>query len=334
LTGVYLVQGKKGEQMSFHKFDITEIFSNASGTIQFIELRQPDDDPEPVGGYFSGHSITIGDHTLQFNKNLPDPDAAVGKYVLIATAGFQAATGVTPNYIIPNGFLPTSGTLNFAGVDFVTYSGLPTNGHTSLNIDINSGHTQSTGENSPTNFAGDIGHIAVITGTANPDAKIGTSKSDLILGLGGNDTLSGLGANDTLVGAAGADSLLGGDGADILQGGAGADKLKGGGGNDRFVFNEAASNDAIQDFNGSGDKVQLENSVFTGLAVGTVAAGRMQMATEVSATSGDSGDRLKYDTDDGKLYYDADGNGSGALKLIATIHLVAGEFTAADVIVT
>jgi serralysin len=334
--------------MSYHLYDIDELFTNADGSIQFIELSMPDGGG-PGENAWGGHYIvsTNGVSTNSFlTTNLPS-SATTGTHVLLATAGFQAATGVTPDFVIPNGFLfasngtvswgsMTSGISDGSTVDTVNYTSLPKNGHTSLNFDINLGDAQSNGEGSPTDFAGVTGALSFINGTASNDTTTGTTKSDLIQGLGGNDTLNGVGANDTLVGAGGADSLLGGDGADVLQGGGLSDKLKGGAGNDRFVFNEAASGDVIQDFNGNGDKVQLENSVFTGLAVGAVPAGKLQIGVDaaISATSGDANDLLKYETDTGHLYYDANGNGAGGLQLIATIHLVAGAFNAADITVT
>lgn len=328
--------------MAFHTFEISEIFSNADGTIQYIELSQPSDEQENGEGFFGGHSLTIGSKEFTFDGNLDDPVNTAGDHVLIATAGFAALAGLTPDYIMEDGFLPTSGggTLTFVGVDSATWTNqLPLDGHTALFFNINNDDAKSTGENTPENSAGDTGHLSganVITGTSNADTRSGTSGSDSILGLGGNDTLNGNGGNDTLVGGAGADSLFGGGGADVLQGGALSDKLKGGAGNDRFVFKEAGSNDAIQDFNGNGDKVQLENSVFAGLATGTLAATRLQIGTnaQVTATSGDPGDRIKFESDTGRLYYDADGDGAGALKLIATVQLVAGSFTAADITVT
>jgi serralysin len=335
--------------MSFHTFDIDEIFSNADGTIQFIELSQPT--PEDGEGFFMGHTLAVaGGQTFTFPTHLPSTTATAGKHVLIATAGFQFASGITPDFIIPKGFLPVSGTLTFGeGVDFVTWTNMPRNGHTSLNFNINAGDAQSTAENTPTNFAGVTGHTTVsgkvVVGTSGADSKTGGAKGDLMVGMAGNDTMDGRDGNDTVVGGGGDDSLIGGLGADsleggggndVLQGGANGDKLKGGAGADHFVFVEAASGDTIQDFDATADTVVLEDSVFAGLAAGVVSGTMLQVGTnvQITATSGDSDDFLKYETDTGRLYYDSNGSASGGLKLIATIHLVAGEFSAADIAVT
>jgi serralysin len=157
-----------------------------------------------------------------------------------------------------------------------------------------------------------------------------------LLGLAGNHTLKGVGGADTMLGSGGADSLVGGDGNDSLKGGTGADALKGGAGADKFVFVEAASGDTIQDFNANADLIQIENSVFAGLAAGAVQAGKVQVGTNAQVTngSGDAFDKLKYETDTGRLYYDGDGSGAGAMKLIATINTTTGVFSAtADIVV-
>ncbi len=55
-------------------------------------------------------------------------------HVLIATQGFAQLGLITPDYVIPNGFLPlTNGTINYAGVDHVSYTALPTDGVSALN---------------------------------------------------------------------------------------------------------------------------------------------------------------------------------------------------------
>ena len=136
---------------SFHLWRISEIYSNASGTIQFIELSTT------AGGQQSlaGHSITASGantNNFVFPSNLPGDSAF--KRFLIGTQGFATLGIVTPDYVVPNGFLSlNNGTVNFAGVDSVTYVALPTDGTNS--IDPNG----SPGTNSPTNFAGQTGTV-------------------------------------------------------------------------------------------------------------------------------------------------------------------------------
>ncbi len=140
---------------SFHFFQINEIYTNADGTIQFIELR------EAQGAFgqnfFAGNTLSSGSGSNQksfvFPTNLPSADTA-GKSVLIGTQGFAALGLVAPDYTVPNGFLShPQGEVNYAGVDTVNYALLPVDGTTSIN---RNGVSQT---NSPRNFAGQTATI-------------------------------------------------------------------------------------------------------------------------------------------------------------------------------
>ena len=145
----------------------------------------------------------------------------------------------------------------------------------------------------------------------------------------GNDWLSGNdGANvlrsgdgsDTLFGGAGDDVLFGGTGRDVIRGGAGADTLIGGSGADSFEFVDTlgASNvDTIQDFSHRVDRILLENSVFSGLVDGALSASAFVANSSGLAT--DSLDRIIYETDTGRLFYDPDGTGSRSQVLFAVV---------------
>ena len=149
-------------QASFHKWEITELFSNADGSIQFIELFTPDDDQEllntdPDVAQLSSTSADGSSTNLMasFPNDLPTALTA-NKSFLIATAGFQGLAGaVTPDYIMSDGFLFTGGgTVDFGpGVSEAIHGVLPTDGILSLNA------VGITGTNSPTNFAGASGSI-------------------------------------------------------------------------------------------------------------------------------------------------------------------------------
>ncbi|HEV8552319.1 MAG TPA: hypothetical protein VGR65_02885 [Casimicrobiaceae bacterium] len=161
--GFFLVAPYAGA--SFHTYQIHQIFSNADGTIQFVVLHE-------VAGennehFLAGHTLTSTQggttKTYTFNKDLPGasmggyggtPMPTAFTYVLIATQGFAALGLVTPDYVIPNGFLPlTNGTLNYAGVDQVTYTALPTDGTSAIN------HNLVVVQNVAINFAGDSGSV-------------------------------------------------------------------------------------------------------------------------------------------------------------------------------
>lgn len=143
-------------QAAFHLWQITELYSNADGSVQFIELTAL------TGGqqFLSQHTIVASQggttRTFTFPSDLPGDTS--GKTMLIGTQGFAALGLVTPDYTVPNGFLFTSnGSVNFAAsADVFNYTTLPTDGTLSLNRNL------TTGTNSPKNFAGATSTIAVI----------------------------------------------------------------------------------------------------------------------------------------------------------------------------
>jgi serralysin len=147
--------------------------------------------------------------------------------------------------------------------------------------------------------------------------------SDNIKGTGNSlaNTITGNSGNNTLDGGTGNDTLTGGVGNDVLIGGLGNDTLTGGNGKDFFVFNtalNASTNvDTITDFNVVADTIRIDNAVFTGLANGTLAAAAFKANT--SGNAGDASDRIIYETDTGNLFFDADGTGSAAKILFATL---------------
>ena len=142
-------------EASFHTFQIHELYSSADGTVQFVELKEG---LSADGQQFlSGHTLTSSQgstvRTFTFPTDLPS-NVTANKSVLIATPGFTALAGMTPDYTIPVPFLfPEGGTINYAGVDSVTYAALPTDGVTS--VDRNG----VPAPNSPSNFAGQSGAL-------------------------------------------------------------------------------------------------------------------------------------------------------------------------------
>ncbi|WP_267958219.1 calcium-binding protein [Cereibacter sphaeroides] len=147
------------------------------------------------------------------------------------------------------------------------------------------------------------------------------------------ENLAGSKFNDRLYGNAETNKLSGGHGNDLLVGGLGGDILTGGAGADSFVFNTslAAPNvDRITDFRVLDDTIRLENAVFAALSTGKLGASAFASNTSGKAT--DALDRLIYEKDSGALWYDADGNGSGARFQFATLPAGLG-LTAADFLV-
>jgi serralysin len=152
-------------QAAFHLWDVNELYSNADGTIQFIEMHVPSSEPFNNNEHFVNgtmFSSTNGPTTNTFvlDHNLDTSIPTSERYFLAGTSGFAAAPGaVTPDFILPNGFLfPFGGGLltfqdaQTATLDSALYASLPL-GIMSWNRD------GSNGINSPTNFAGQAGSI-------------------------------------------------------------------------------------------------------------------------------------------------------------------------------
>ncbi|MFI0847666.1 beta strand repeat-containing protein [Mesorhizobium sp. IMUNJ 23232] len=135
-------------------------------------------------------------------------------------------------------------------------------------------------------------------------------------------TTNGAGASGIdLTGNEIAQTVIGNAGSNILDGKEGSDTLTGLSGMDFFVFSTAlgaANVDEITDFSVAADTIQLDDAVFAAVGgPGAVAAGAFRAnATGVAA---DADDRIVYETDTGKLFYDADGNGAGAGIHFATV---------------
>ena len=138
------------------------------------------------------------------------------------------------------------------------------------------------------------------------------------LTLTGTLAINGIGndLNNTITGNSSANQLSGGVGDDTLEGKLGNDILTGGAGKDSFNLTTSGNIDTIADFVVVDDTIRLENAVFTKLtATGTLAASRFKIGTQAM----DADDYIIYNNVTGALYYDSNGNGTGAAVQIATI---------------
>jgi len=118
-----------------------------------------------------------------------------------------------------------------------------------------------------------------------------------------------------------ANTIIGNAGDNFINGGLGADTLTGLAGKDTFMFNTALGSpnvDTITDFNVADDTIRLENGVFTAISgTGTLTAA--QFVKNATGLAQDSSDRIIYETDTGKLFYDANGSASGGRIHFATL---------------
>ncbi|GJQ25135.1 MAG: hypothetical protein HBSAPP02_01670 [Phycisphaerae bacterium] len=138
-----------------HTWRVNEVFSNAAGNIQFIELR------ECCGGNFetgvNGQLLTSSTRSYTFS-GFTIPPTTANRHLLIATPDCAALPGFpTPNYIIPAGSVPFFNTggdfVKYAVYDTLTFASVPTDGVHSLNAGL------VVACNTPTNFAGATGSI-------------------------------------------------------------------------------------------------------------------------------------------------------------------------------
>ena len=158
---------------NFHTWEIAELYSNADGTIQFVQLR------ETLGAagehLLAGRALTVTRaggvaKSYVFPNDLPSPNTA-NRYVLIATQGYVDA-GATygefrsamPDYVMPNQFLPTDGgTINYAGVDSVSFGPLPVDGSLALYTPVSGSYLDV---NVARSFAGGVATLPTLAVTA------------------------------------------------------------------------------------------------------------------------------------------------------------------------
>jgi Ca2+-binding RTX toxin-like protein len=173
-----------------------------------------------------------------------------------------------------------------------------------------------------TSFAGETGTVR-LQGIENVEAITvdravyvrGSSADNFIMAQSGDDTLNGGEGNDTLIGGGGDDTYV----FDAAPGEANADEVR--------FFNDIAFEESAQ--------LALDSRVMTELgAAGEFSADDARFLAAAGATGGaDSDDRVVYDTDSGRLYYDADGSGPAEAQLIATLVTFGTPFTASDITV-
>jgi hypothetical protein len=153
---------------TFHTYQIDELFSTADGTVQYVVLHEVfgANGQNLLGGRAFTSTSGGVTNTFIFPTDLPggmdtgygmSPAPTAFTRVLIATQGFAALNLVKPDYVIPNGFLPlANGTINYAGVDQVSYTALPTDGVTAIK------RTGATQQNIATNYAGESASVSAL----------------------------------------------------------------------------------------------------------------------------------------------------------------------------
>jgi Ca2+-binding RTX toxin-like protein len=157
-----------------------------------------------------------------------------------------------------------------------------------------------------------IANIESLWGISKTGISLTGDKYDnLMWGDSGNDILIGDSGNDTLIGWAGKDTFYGGLGNDALDGGRYNDS------NDTFVFNSKlgpTNIDTLYDFVGGLDKLAIDDAIFTKLKNDRDLSDNFTINIATTAKH-----YLIYNNLTGALFYDADGNGKGAVVQFVTL---------------
>jgi hypothetical protein len=161
LASVLLLGAAETALAGQHTWDVNEVFSNADGTIQFVELLEANG----TAGEVNIHTVTLsaavtGESFVIGGSALTPPTS--NKHFLLGTAAFAALPGApTPDRIIPAGSVPffsTSGdTVSYYSYDSWNFGTVPTNGVDSLNRT----GSPAIRPSSPTNYAGESGGAPV-----------------------------------------------------------------------------------------------------------------------------------------------------------------------------
>jgi MYXO-CTERM domain-containing protein len=167
LAGVAAVLIVAPASAAFHVWKVKEVYSNADGSVQYVELFTDTDFQTQLDTHVMTATSDGDEVVFTFEGNLSGSTA--GRHVLIATPGFAELPGaVTPDYVLDCGpfFDPNASsiTIDFAGFDDITFLGseLPTDGTASLtDSDLGAGQDLASGASSPTNFADDAGAMAL-----------------------------------------------------------------------------------------------------------------------------------------------------------------------------
>ncbi len=166
----------------------------------------------------------------------------------------------------------------------------------------------------------------VIKGDRHGGPVKGSNSDDLIIGGKAGDNVKAKDGDDTIYGKAGNDKIHGGGGNDTIFGGKDADKLWGDKGQDSFVFDTVATKDILKDFDPAEDTIVLTHAAFAALAFGAVSDGNFH----VGSAAADADDFLIYNSANGRLLYDQDGNGPAeavaVAKLPAHLDLTSADF--------
>jgi hypothetical protein len=169
-VGAAILFGPNVARATFHVWAVTELYSSADGSVQFIKLTN--NSIFTTEYFLGGHVITCTGppgitNTFTFPTNLPAV-STLNKTFLIGTTNLaNVPGGLTPDYVFTNKgpflFL-NSGVANTVGIvgsveTPAVYTNLPADGVSSL---VGSGSSLVLATNSPMNFSGQTNSIVPV----------------------------------------------------------------------------------------------------------------------------------------------------------------------------
>lgn len=145
----------------FHLWQVSEVYSNADGSIQFVEFFTTFGSQQ----FLLNHQLQtltdgVPDSIFTFTNDLPvgENESTADRHFLFGSPGFEAAVGIAPDYEWTGAFpfihLGVNNGILVPGADGIDLTNLPTDGTQSL-----LGDEVTLATPSPTNFAGDVGTI-------------------------------------------------------------------------------------------------------------------------------------------------------------------------------
>lgn len=292
-------------QSAYDEFSTGTVGSNTFSAAQFRYVLTPMIADILAMKNLYGLSTTTRTGSTTYGYNSNTGNAALDAAVTLNDAAHRKYVAFT---IFDNGGIDTVDMSGFAG---------------SQVINLNEGASS--------NVLGGKLNMGIAYGTKVENA-IGGSGVDKITGNALANTITGNAGSDMLYGSGGNDSISGGIGNDLIYGGAGKDTLNGGSGADAFVFNTAVSAtslDVITGYTVAEDVIRLDHRYFNSLSV-AASLGAANFAANLTGAAVRSTDRIIYEKDTGKIFYDADGLGGAAGVHFATVTANLTGFGAAE----
>jgi hypothetical protein len=147
-----------------HLWRINEVFSNADGSVQFVELYECCGAAGEVNLQGILFTSDATEKVFVFPDDLERP--TTNRHLLLATKAFASLPGApAPDYTIPDGFVGLDGDTLWYGeaqnYDRFVYGpgDLPTDGVQVIQLTSYSPDAFTTAQNSPTNYSGETGTI-------------------------------------------------------------------------------------------------------------------------------------------------------------------------------